>query len=232
MLKKQFLIFSFIFPLILSSSLYCAVPVSPLAQTVQLAKQSTGSEEIYNFPGVATLYEGKWIGSENLYNLDVNIGVNVEVIKPSGISISLNEELLKNLVNNLLKSGRLDPRPSLLPSNPSENISSPLPFLHVLVMVYPIEKGFAAICAVRLFEEVRMERINVDKEFKWQVITWEKQELIIASPEQLNELVGKVVADMVVAFVERFKQDGGGKIQKSFIKKQIEKTPLSEKPAL
>lgn len=154
---------------------------------------------IYTTPGTATWQGNEWVGSDNLYNLSKNIGIEIEVIAPSRANISLSEDEIKEKLYNLLKLGELT-------ADSLATGVNPLPFLHVLIMVNPIEKGFAVYCAIRLFEQVDNKRVHFKPGVYWQAITWEKQELIITPPEALQSQVLKTLRDMARSFTESHRQ--------------------------
>lgn len=170
-------------------------------------------ESLYTFPGVVTWHEGEWIGRENLYNISREIGIDVEIVQPPGITIPLTAGAIKAEVMSMLQRG------GIVPGSIFHVGSSPLPFIHVLLMIQPIDKGYAALCSFRFFEETRMDRINLERGLTWQVITWEKQEILVAPPESLQAQVLKILSDIVTAFVGRFKADGSGVGPKGYIKK-------------
>lgn len=170
-------------------------------------------ENLYSFPGVVAWRDGQWIGKENLYNIPKEIGVDVEIIKPEGFNIPLTEGAIKAEIMSVLQRG------GIIPSSIFHVGTSPLPFIHILLMVQPIEKGYVALCAFRFFEETRLGRINLEKTLAWQVITWEKQEVLVAPPESLQAQVLKILSDIGVAFIDRFKADGSGEGPKGYIKR-------------
>ncbi|MBA3957080.1 MAG: hypothetical protein H0X51_01615 [Parachlamydiaceae bacterium] len=153
---------------------------------------------IYGSPGVVTQQGGAWVGSENLYNLSSNVGLDVEIIQPQAVALPITREAIIGKLSALLRNGGVNVRTNMG--------GSPLPFLHVLVMIQPIEKGFVAYCAVRLFEEVEIDRVHFKPGLTWQTISWEKQELIVSPPEQLDAEINKTLSDMILSFTDRLKQ--------------------------
>lgn len=164
----------------------------------QQRQQTTTVGHLYTAPGIATLQGGQWVGSENLNNLTKDIGVVAEIIAPSTLSVPLTEEALRQKVVSLLQEARLNPHPA--ESMTKEN---PLPFLHLLIMVNPIERGFAAYCAGRLFEEVQIKRVFLKPNIVWQAITWEKQELILSPADQLQDSLNRTIQYIIKDFTDR-----------------------------
>lgn len=156
-------------------------------------------QSIFASPGVVELRGNQWVGSEHLFNLSNSIGIYVEVVQPPGQTSEVTESLLKSLVSEVFSNGGLSSRTSFMSGK------SPLPFFHVLVMLQPIEKGFAVYCAGRLFEEVDVHRVHLRGNLTWQAITWEKQELLIFAEGQMKEQVSESIRKIATAFVERFK---------------------------
>jgi hypothetical protein len=159
-----------------------------------------GLQVIFTSPGIATYQNGQWVGSEHLYNLSPDIGLFIEIVQSeTGAKAPINEDAIIDKIVPIFKTGGLKPRPNLLVNG------SPLPFLHVLLMISPIEKGFVAFCALRLFEQTDLKRIFLSTDIHWQVITWEKQELIVASTEQIQEQIYKTLTGLATTFADKFK---------------------------
>lgn len=159
-----------------------------------------GNQDIFTEPGIATMQGGRWVGSEHLYNLSPNIGIQIEVIASSKGNVpQYSEETTKQKVTQILTQGGI--RPRLLPSAGP----SPLPFLNLLVMLQPIERGYVAYCAIRLFEEIKVGRIHLKPRIIWQGITWEKQELILSPQDKLQEQIDTAFQTLAQEFVDRFR---------------------------
>lgn len=207
--------------------------------TFVLLSNSFVHATMFTNPGIATFKDGEWVGSEDLYNLSLKMGLVVEIVQPPGQPAILTENGIKDKVIPILKIVGITSRemnvidssalvaaappppkkPVPKPGSPKVEqkpknivpkdipIPAPLPFLHILVMLQPIEKGYAVYCTGRLFEAVDLHRINLRGGIYWQAITWEKQELLIVSKEQLQEQVDKSVQTIASAFADRFKSD-------------------------
>lgn len=161
-----------------------------------LRQEPSGS--IYTSPGIATNQGGQWVGSEHLYNLSPNIGIFPELVMQPGLPISITEISIREKLIPILRTGGVNATPLLVGK-------SPLPFLHVLVMITPIDKGYVAYCAIRLFEEIQNKRVFLPAEVIWQAITWEKQELILAPTEQIQEEIEKTLVNLAQAFADRYR---------------------------
>lgn len=182
---------------------------------------SLNPSTIFSSPGIATLEGSEWVGSDHLYNLPTSLGIVVEIVKPgagvhvtqspgvdktasvppspSGQNIPLFEDKIKELVATGLKTIHVMPREPIIERG------TPLPFIHFLIIVHPIEKGFVVYCSGRLFEAVQLSRIFLKTGITFQAITWEKQELIITPPDQLRQQVEETVQNIVNAYTDRIK---------------------------
>ncbi len=205
---------SHLFTIIMCTPLMlCAISKSVLPETKPVEKKAVESApapvlppaptlstlvNIYTAPGIAKIDGGSWVGSEHLYNLG-EVGVVVEIIAPAGITLPVSEDLLKEKMVTLFKEANVPIRASLFGEQ------TPLPFLHLLVMVNPIDKGYVAYCALRLFEAVQLSRVQLPPEITWQVISWEKQELTIFATSQLKEQLTTVVQALTKAFADKWK---------------------------
>lgn len=205
-------------------------PVQPLVRPPALPSLNVST--IFSSPGIATLEGSEWVGSDHLFNLPASIGVVVEIVKPSsissvtsapttapgatgtsapvalGLNVLLIEEKIKEIVSNSLKNIKMKPRDLLLERG------TPLPFLHFLIILNPVEKGYVAYIAGRLFETVQSNRIFLKTGITFQAITWEKQELIIAPPEQLQQQILETIQTIIASFSERIKNYALEKPQK------------------
>lgn len=181
-----------------------ATPKPPVNLPKKVEKSYTPKEKggagigFYTAPGVIAIKENGWVGSDNLYNLTDRIGISVEILKPASMTLTVTDETLRNIVAEVMQRANL--RPEL---NPAQS-SSPLPFFHVLVMLYPHEGALAIFCEGRLFENIKLDRVVTDKSTLLQGITWEKQSLVIVPLFDANAQVGRAIANLTNAFVERF----------------------------
>lgn len=151
---------------------------------------------IHTSPGTVTIQHGEWAGSENLFNLSPTLGVIVEVVSPGGKV--LNELAINKKVEEDLKAAKIT-------VHGMPNDRSPLPFLHILIMMEKIDKGYAVYASLRLFEEVQLKRVFLPPDIVWQAITWERQELISTPPELLQDQVMGLINSFLKEFTDKFK---------------------------
>lgn len=173
---------------------------SLFAQTAPEQPASPPENEIFLSPGIVSMQNGQWSGSEHLFNLPTDLGLFVEIVKPQGVVFPFNEESIKQKLIPLLKNAGIEARSFL--SGPST-----LPFLHLFLMVYPIEKGFVVYCALRLFEAVNLTRVHFKPDTIFQAITWEKQELLVIPSGNMMELE-QTLQTISNAFANLFKSYG------------------------
>lgn len=153
---------------------------------------------VYTHPGIVISQGGKWVGSDHLLNLGKKVDVVVEILKPEGTKLPFTEEALEQRVEAAFKKKEFD-------TTASTNASMPdIPFFNVLLIVYPIEKGFASFVEGRLFESIDPKRVKLEKETEFQAITWEKKTLIVAPSNELEGTVLKAIDDILTTFFERY----------------------------
>ena len=172
---------------------------SALLFATPLSAQMADDGRFYPNPGIVAQRGGAWVGSDHLYNLTNQIDILVEIFKPENVDIPITEEMLRSRVADIFKKGGITPIAELIAGKP------PLPFFHVLVMIYPIEKGYVAYCEGRLFENVNLDRIRLDDLTLLQGITWESQNLIVSPTNQIGEQINNSVDEIAETFVERFR---------------------------
>lgn len=153
---------------------------------------------LYTMPGIATLQGNQWVGTADLYNLPNGIGLVVEIVTPNAAPIDIAEQVILNRIVPILKEGGIYGHTTIVGD-------TPLPYLHFLFMVYPIEKGFVAYCSGRLFESAKLTRVFLKPGITWQVITWEKQELIIFPANELQPQIESVVNLILKDFITQYK---------------------------
>lgn len=155
---------------------------------------------VFTEPGIATLKDGNWVGRSSLLHIDKDIGIVIEIVRSTS-GQELSADSLRGQISEILKKGGMKPIVPIV-ADPT-----PLPFFHCLILIQPIEKGYAAYCACRFFEDVQSTRQNVilPPKIVLQAITWEKQELLIIPTEQLEMQVKKSVQTMATSFADQFK---------------------------
>lgn len=167
-------------------------------------KSSTGEftemerKDVFTEPGIIGIRDGKWVGSDHLFNLPRNLGVTVDVISPDGTPLPVDKEKAEKIVEPIFKEGGLSPSFTFAQSG------SPLPFFNFLIMVYPVPNGYVAYIEGRLFEEVEVSRVQLAKEIYWQAVTWEKQTLIVSAQGQFRFQLQSAIESIARDFVKRY----------------------------
>ncbi len=169
------------------------VPIAPENVSSDLSPDS----HFFPHPGVIFEKNGRWMGDEHLYNLTNNIHVYVEVEKTKGLDVNIDKKKIKDTVAFAFKQS------ILIPINVVQN--PPLPFFDVVVLIAPIDKGYAFYCTGRLFEAVTLSRVDFDKNVQFQAVTWEKQSLLIVPKDKLMDEILAAVKDIANSFVERYR---------------------------
>ncbi len=167
--------------------------------TLQQTSSLSGEGRFYPNPGMIANRDGKWIGSDHLYNLTSHIEVVVEFFKPQNVVLPINEAQIKSAIDEIFTKARLTPESNVEEGKP------PLPFFHMLIMVYPLDKGYVAYCEGRLFEQVELQRVRLDEQTAMQAVTWESQNLIIASKDDVSSQIQKSVQEIATAFANRYR---------------------------
>lgn len=171
-------------------------PAQSMPQRVKAEWEKTGLIDVsYVSPGIAAVQEGRWVGNDHLLGVSENIGIVLEIVKPATLQSVLSDQAIKEQVSQILKIGHITPLIQIIGS-------SPLPYLHLLIMINPIENGYAAFIAVRLFEAIDLRRARLKLGTTFQAITWERQEFIVTPKDQLREEISKELKTMLDKFVE------------------------------
>lgn len=154
----------------------------------------------FSLPGVVGLQDGKWVGTDYLGYLTDHIGIDVEVLKPDSIQSPVDVNELQNIVAKTFENDGMTPR-----ADPVEG--PPLPFLHILITIFPIERDkFVVTGNSRLFEQLQVVRKDFVPAGYWQGITWENQDVVLAKGSELNGKVKEVVEKLAKAFATRYRQ--------------------------
>lgn len=158
---------------------------------------STYADPTYPYPGLLSMMYGKWFGSEYLYDLPQNIGVVIEVIKPGNNPIDVDTQNLRLEVSKLFYQANIHPESLAIGEDP------PLPFFHILILVYPDEEKTIAAISGRLMEKVVLARLNFNTPGTSQAITWEKMDLIITSHVQFHDQLQEAVVTIAKTFLDK-----------------------------
>lgn len=158
----------------------------------------------YFFPGMVALTKRLWVGSDYLFYVPSSIGVVIELIADKQIrndegKVLVEEEKLKKIVENIFRNGGITPQ-----SYSVEN-AAPLPFFHILIMMYHVDNKVFASVSGRLFEEALPARLDLDAPVgTFQAITWEKNELLIVSKLQAPEQFEAMLTNIATTFVNGY----------------------------
>lgn len=153
----------------------------------------------FGMPGVIGIQHGKWAGTDYLGYLSANIGVDVEILKGENTPVLPDAATLTSRAGAILSKENLTPQAEVTEG-------PPLPFLHILLIVYPVDKDkFVVFGTCRLFEQIQVMRKNFSPAGFWQGITWENQDINLTTTEQLDAQIKSTVDKLVTAFVERYR---------------------------
>lgn len=175
------------------------VPQAPIPAPVYQAPPQPSSAVLPTFtqPGILSYQGGQWVGGDHLFNLSSNIPVVVDLVKSDKLQLDLTQEMLqKRLEAAFIKQG--------ISVNVEATGRPPLPFFNLFVMVVPLGDGVTAYCSGRLFELVDNSRANLARGVFWQAITWEDQQLIVASPEQIISEITSTVDAIGASFLDSY----------------------------
>lgn len=172
-----------------------ASPTAPVVAT----PQSAPLEATYFYPGIIAYRNGTWVGGDNLLNLPKNIGLYINIIKPSSDTLEINEEQFLRDAQRIFEKANIAPRIMATSGQP------PLPFFQVQVLLYPVERGYAASCEGRLFESVNMQRVILEQSgMAYQAVTWQKSSLIVSPKEKILDQLKVDIEDIVQSFADRY----------------------------
>lgn len=153
----------------------------------------------FGMPGVVGFVNNKWEGNDYLGYLTSHIGISIEIVKGENVP-NIDQTKLEASANEIFTKGDLTPQADV-PEGP------PLPFLHVLIFIYPIEKDRYVIFANgRLFEQIQVMRKNFSPAGYWQGITWENQDIVTATDKELETQLKSTIDKLVKAFADRYRQ--------------------------
>lgn len=175
------------------------IHVAPIVQNPENQTPDSGRTEIYTEPGITGVRDGKWVGSDNLFNLSPDLGLAVDIIAPVGKTIPLDKEEIVSSVTNIFSKSNITPHTTF------SSRKAPTPFFNIIIMVYPVPQGYVAFVSTRLFEDAILQRTDLGNGINWQVITWERETLIVAGSDDLKNAIQKSVTELSQEFVDRFK---------------------------
>jgi hypothetical protein len=157
-----------------------------------------GETVFYAHPGIVINQGGHWIGTDHLLNISNHIDIVVEILKPKDANPPITEAEIEKLIQDAFK------KHEITSNTVSEGGTNQLPFFNLLLVVYPVESGYAALLDGRLFESIDPKRVKLDEQTQFQAITWEKKTLIVAPGTDFKTIVENTVLDIVGTFLERY----------------------------
>lgn len=165
------------------------IPRQPLPQMIKP----------FGMPGVIGVQNGKWAGTDFLGYVSSHISIDVEILKGENTPSIPDVKTLTEQASAILTKENLVPK--------ADAFEGPLlPFLHILLIVYPVDKDkFVVFGTCRLFEQIQVMRKNFSPAGFWQGITWENQDINLTTAEHLNDQIKSTVDKLVRAFVERYR---------------------------
>jgi len=153
----------------------------------------------FGMPGVVGWQNGKWSGNDYLGFLSNNISISVEVLKAEGAPPT-DESALEGRAREILSKENLTPQADVAEG-------PPLPFFHVLIIIYPVDKDkFVIFANGRLFEQIQVLRKHFKPAGYWQGITWENQDVMFATTADFDATVKDISDKLVKSFVARYRQ--------------------------
>jgi len=152
----------------------------------------------FGMPGVIGLVNGKWEGNDYLGHLSNQIGISIELLKGEG-SPDIDESSFEKIVSDLFTKESLT-------AKAAAKEGPPLPFFHILLIVYPVDKDkFVIFANGRIFEQIQVMRKNFNPAGYWQAITWENQDILLVNSTELNAQLKATVEKLAKGFIERYR---------------------------
>lgn len=164
----------------------------------KIEETETPSGITFNLPGIIGLQEGHWKGTDHLLNLTNNIHVAVDIMVGDDVKLPFDEAAIQSQVESTLVKAGFKIDGLTRPGEP------PLPYLHFLVMVQKCDQSVAAYIQARLFEKVKLDRVQLPVEVAFQAITWEDENLLIIEGSQLQKDLFDQLDEMAGYFVQRY----------------------------
>ncbi len=156
------------------------------------------AEPIYTLPGIVGKQGELWVGSDHLFNVAPNIGVQVEVMTPDRSDIFVDEQQLKGLVSSLFNRYGIQPHAESRPGKPD------LPLFNVFIIIQKLADRWVVYVSGRLFEEVELARVRLDQNITFQAITWEKEHMIIVTEKEAQREIRDTVTEIADHFGQRY----------------------------
>ena len=154
----------------------------------------------FGMPGVIGIINNKWEGTDYLGYLSPNIGVDVEIVKAENVPAVSDTSAIESRIAGIFTKEDIVPRSDAVEG-------PPLPFFHILFLIYPVDKDrYAIVANGRLFEQVQVIRKDFIPAGFWQAITWEIQDIALANSQQLDEEIKMLADKLATSFAKRYRQ--------------------------
>lgn len=154
----------------------------------------------FGMPGVIGVVNNKWEGTDYLGYLTDKIGIDIEILKAAEVPPISDSSAIEQKVAEIFAKHSITPR-----ADDGEGL--PLPFLHLLIIIYPVDQDKYVIFGnARLFEEIKVVRKEFVPQGYWQGITWENQDVSLSNGAQLDDKVKQIALKLGEAFVKRYRQ--------------------------
>ncbi len=176
------------------------LPINPSAQPFvfkPLPVQNVKPAEIIT-PGFATIKKGIWTVHDFFYNLPAEIGVKVEIVKPTEKYIPLNGLTLETQIKRIFSEANIGA------DIPITSCQPPLPLYHLLIMTQVYGNRCLGFLTMQLYEAAKPLRIEEDFNGIWQVVTWEKQILVASHVDDFSDQVSQAVEEITKDFTARY----------------------------
>lgn len=173
------------------------MPAAPFRPSLKQGLPTMGKP--FGMPGVVGWVNGKWEGADYLGYLSSHISVAVEILKGEAVTDLPDERELEALIKKLMSEEGLTPQANALEG-------PPLPFLHLLLIIYPVEKDkYVVMGTCRIFEQIQVMRKNFSPAGYWQGITWESQDLKLMNKEEIPKELPEMVSKLATGFIKRYR---------------------------
>lgn len=152
----------------------------------------------FGMPGVVGIQKGKWEGTDYLGYLSNHVGLDIEILKSETVPAISGAAVIGPKVSEIFTRGNLVPSADVTQG-------PPLPFLHILMIIYPVGRDtYAIFGAARLFEQIQVIRKDFIPAGYWQGITWEVQDVTLADSKQLDAQMTALAEKLGQSFVTRY----------------------------
>ena len=154
----------------------------------------------FEMPGVIGLTNDKWEGTDYLGYLSKNIGIDVEIVKTTNIPGVPDSSSIESRIADVFSKENIIPRAEVTEG-------PPLPFFHVMIMIYQVDKDrYVIVGNGRLFEQIQVIRKDFIPAGYWQGITWENQDTALVNEQQMSNKIIEIAEKLATAFAKRYRQ--------------------------